>query len=533
MQEIEDRKSFHDYRTHTVKQRLFLDWLTKQGVFRNVKGTQITGCYGGAGWGGKSYVLRSAAWMMNFVLRSHGVWNPAGVITTSTYDMLMDRHVTNFAREFKGLGEVLNTQVEGYHVKWFGDGMGITRLRNAPSITDTRGHGASSKRGGQNDYGFVDESTEITYGQFDAFLYTVRPRDAGLPFLTVGAATNPDGIGHAWNKKVFHPAYRDVNHPYFTNRDPRTVLFVQALKTDNPAYAQMKSVIDANMEGIEDPEVRRARNNGDWDLYLTGRFSHFRCDSMRPEKNIHGFHWGEFYDRWGIPEELTPLVFMQNAQAFGFQIWTSLDYGTSANSVSAYLMWLVDAYGHSWYVGQLPMIGLQLPDQAEKIKEFESGMKIFRRIGDPASLGARASEEQSGLTRLDRFSRLGLVFHLGINDRVEGWATCDDVLYFKRNAEGVIEKGPKCRFLFAETRYGRMWGVPALITEIADLPRLKSNPEDVDPMGGKWHWADSWRYGQHTYRTALRRNQVRSDDFDASRRRSSNELTLHSLLVDF
>jgi hypothetical protein len=444
--------------------------------------------YGGAGWGGKSYWLRSASFELNMVLRDLGFPDSWGVLFTDTYENLKDRHIGKYVDEFRGIGTVQETQVRGLHVKFHGEGMGGVYLRNMATDADSR-QNKNTKRGAERRWALFDELTEFIYGQFTKGMYTVRPDVAGLPFVAVGAATNPDGIGHQWVKEVFVPQYRNPSHDFFRAFKADQLLYVQALKSDNPAYEEMRDIIDARMSMEEDEDIRRARDEGAWDLYASGRFPQFRL-------NIHPFEWAELFQLFGVPEDVLPRDFLMNSRAFGFETYTSLDYGTSPDSISAYIQHLVCPHDSLWSFRRLGMRGKVLEDQAELIHQAEEGLEIRRRIADPMLGGRVAEEGQRGLTRQAKFRKLGLSFHLGINDRVEGAATCEWLLSWKKDAEGRFVRRPRARFLREQA--DKVYGVPELIGEIPNLPRDPLNPEDVAKDGGIHHWYDAWRYMAHT-----------------------------------
>ena len=423
-------------------------------------------------------------------LRDRGFPNKWGILYCQTYDDLTDRHIMKFKEEFQGIGEVRETRDYGLHVRFHGEGLGGIYLRN---LVSTR-----TKRGAERAYALFDELTEISYQQFYHALYTIRPSGEALPYVAVGAATNPDGLGHLWVKSLFVPEFRDMGHIFFKHYSVKDVFYVQALKNDNPAYADNKEIIDSRLGMTEDEDIRRARDEGSWDLYASGRFSMFKANDYRrygmdPSVNVHGFYWEELYSRFGIPEEITPAELINNAEAFGFEIIGSLDYGTSPTSVSAYLEYLVDPNNNPWYFRQVGMVGMQLPDQAQKILAVQGNAVVKTRYADP-SIGGRAAEGQHRLTRQEDFRQRGVRFELAINDRVEGWSTCASMLHYEQR-DGQVVRAPRCRFLFPD---GNGYGVPALIEQIPNMPRDPMNAEDVAKMGGIWHWGDSWRYGLHT-----------------------------------
>lgn len=492
---------WRDKRTSTPKQCMFLDFLTQRGVYEKYPSLRTFtpfGFYGGAGWGGKSYTLRTACLEIALDLRERGLPNMWGGLYTLTFPDLVGRHLTKFAKEFQGIAAVKKTQIDGLHLKFFGEGLGGVYLSNIASSSDTRKN-TGSRRGVERSFGLIDESTEFSYDQFDTIKYQVRP-DRKMPYIAIGMASNPDGIGHGWNKSIFHPEHRDLAHPFFEGYTERDIMFVKARKEDNPSYEANKKIIEGIFASISDPDIRKARSEGDWDIYASGRFPVFRASQNKLKENIHGCTLDEFYAEVGIPTDVPFTAVLEHAEELGLILNATLDYGTSVDSMTAILLFLVDYKGRRWWVKEIKIVGLPLERQAEIIHSWIRDKK--RRLNvfycDPALLAPQA-EDFSGLSRINRFRDQGIILTPAINNRTEGWAACDTSLDYRKDIDGRLVKPPKSRFLFPCIVNGEAFGVPGIITQIPELPRDKGNPEDVDPMNGIWHWADCWRYGEFTY----------------------------------
>lgn len=489
-----DRRTWRQYRTCSPKQNLALDFLTKQGAFRNDTERDRYLLYGGAGWGGKSHLLRTAGLEIGLVLRNLGFPNQWLTLFTATFPDLEDRHIRKFDAELEGFGEIRRSQKHGLHFKFNGEGLGGVYLRNIGEIGKSR----KTKRGAESIGALIDESTEITYEQFSQqIMYQIRPGDLPIPFVPFLLATNPDGIGHLWNKKIFHPQYRDLDHPFFKSVSPKSVFFIQSLKSDNPAYLMQKEIIDARMAAIDDPDVRRARDEGAWDLYASGRFPVWK-------DSVHVFEDEDLLAFYQIPTSLSFEEFLNHCTEFGFRIYGSLDYGTSVDGCSAYYLHLEGPDQRVWTYAVLKMVGMGLEKQAETILKFEAGWApsgVYLRYCDPA-LAGKAAESDNKLSRVKRFAAEGVVFRLAFNDRVEGAGSVDFMLQYRRDPNTLIQ-----------TTYPR-WRVAKrcrdLIEEIPNLPRNPLNPEDVDPMNGIWHHYDSCRYFLHSRRrgSSINRNEI-------------------------
>lgn len=471
-------KGFREYRTYSRKHCIGSDFLTNRGPIFSKRPTKMPFLLiGGAGGGGKTYFNRSMAFELNMDLRNRGFPDAWGVIACDTYPNLRDRYIDKLKKEFQGLGEFANTQDRGYHFRFYGEGMGGVYLRNLDAGVK------EGRRGAEYDWGGGEEITDWNYEQFEKFIYTLRsPRP--LPYNARFFNCNPDGIGHQWVKELFVPEYRDLENPFFEIVSPENFLYVPMRLEDNALYEVLKDQLEANIALIRDPNKRRARRLGDWDIYGSGRFSMFR-------ESVHRFTWEDLFRWYGIPEGLTIERFLQTARQYGFEIYTSLDYGTSVNSISAYLFHLVGPDGRVWTFREEAMIGHEAEAQAKLILGFEKGIPVRSRIADPA-IGQRKQndKDKGGPTIEERFRRNKVSFLLGSNERVQGAATVAAALYFEENeATQQVTKAP-------------MWRIHTsckkLLTMIPGLPRDPLNPEDVFSNDGANHWYDSARYFLHT-----------------------------------
>lgn len=478
-------RTWREYRNYSPRQALWADFLTNQGVFAANPKRNPHGLYGGAMWGGKSHGLRSVSFEICMVLRDLGFPNQWGCLWCDTYPNLQQRHIVKYIEEFAGIGTVSETRDRGLHVKWHGQGLGGVYLRNVAD-QNSQSKGVGTGRGFEVSFGLADELTEFLRAQFGAMMYQVRSGRPDFPFFARGFGSNPDGQGHGWVKEMFIPEYINLEDDYIRKMGRESFFFVPALPSDNPAYDSMGDVVMANAAALDDEDIRRARETGDWDIYQNGRFSMWRRD-------LHTFTWSEFFFRFSIPEDMGPREFLENARTFGFELYASLDYGTSERSISAYLLHAVDPDGRPWTVAELGMSGMELEDQADAIKAFEKRLPITNRFADPSIGGKAQMSDQK--TRLERFRDCGLNFILGVRDRVEGASTIASLLYVKRDEFGCVVKEARWRVL-RETTDG--FGCPELIKQIPALPRDPHNPEDVHPRDGQNHWYDSARYFLHT-----------------------------------
>lgn len=476
--------SWRDYRGASDPQRISLDWIEKNGPFARDEGRNRLCLTGGAGGGGKSYNLRTAALDINLDLRDKGFPSTWGVLICQTYDELVGRHAGEIETEFKGIGTLRKTQSRGWHLRFHGEGLGGVYLRNAVTSNDAKNN-KKDKRGFGYQYTLADELTQFTREQFEKIFYNLRSGVA-LPYNAFLAGSNPDGLGHGWVKEMFVPEYRNNDDDWIKKIGAQSFFYVPIRVEENPNYEQDKEGWEARLWS-SDPDIYKARRFGDWDIYHGGRFGKIWNPS------VHVFLWPELLRAMGVLVGITPEEFLRDAERWGCEIYASLDYGTSDDSTSAYLLHIVDRNDRLWTFAELPMIGKELEVQAEMILNFERewGVTPVVRYCDPALMGAPA-ESKDGIARIVKFQENGVDFIPGNNGRIEGAASVASALYWqtaKTDAGLVWVRRPRAR-IHAACRN--------LVAQIPILPRDPSKPEDVHPMGGKWHWYDSYRYMVHT-----------------------------------
>lgn len=428
--------------------------------------------YGGAGFGGKSYGLRTATLELNGQLAKEGCPNQWGCLMTSTYEALKDRHLGKLRQEMGHLGRIQRTGIEGLRFKFNDPSLGGFYLRNADD--------PDKYRGGEWAWLLFDELTETERPDFDLILYPLRG-PTRLPFKAFGAASNPDGVGHGYVKGLW--IERDFSDEHELT-DPANFIFIPAKATDNPTF---DSTIEAKLRGNRDPLLVKARWEGSWDLNLGGRFPQF-------SRQVHVFDWPEFLAEYGCDgrRELVELISDPDL----FQLYGGFDYGTSEDSASGYHLHIVDWKRRVWTYDELYMQGVFLDDQASRVLREEAapnslgGERVdrspLRRYCDPALKG----RDDAGISRWRKFMERGVQFVLGNNDRVEGWATFDAFLFYERGPGGVLTHPPQWR-IHRSCRH--------LIRQLGSAPRDDRVMEDVSRKYTDDHALDAARYFLHSH----------------------------------
>jgi len=509
---------WRDRNTLFPQQRVFCDALTCRGPFASIydlktreNGTTFQTpevLYGGAGFGGKSRGLRAAAFELNYDLRERGFPGRWGVLVCKTYSDLMDRHARDLTREMGDLGRIRKTAMEGYFWQFYDPSLGGFYLRNIGSDPE-------QKRGAQFDWMLVDELTQLLKGEFDAVRYLLRSGD-NLPYLSFGAGTNPDGIGHGWVKRLWIDRdFSDIEHLIKAGVISKTDYhFIQAMAKHNPAPSPQ---IHATLMSNSDPMLVKSRWEGSWDLSFGTRFMQF-------SRKVHSFGWKEFEERYGVGTPYQKILKSERFQLFG-----SLDYGTAADSASAFYLHAVDEDRNVWTFNELYMQGTYLDNQAELIhsvlSQWDDRVKII--FADPAL----DQPDSDGISRLFKFRSRGVPLIPAINDRIEGWATLDEFLMYRRGDDAEALSQPKWR-IHEDCRQAQRF--------LLSAPRDEVRMEDVSRRFADDHAGDSLRYFFHSYFQGPARQKKQEGDYmarmikerkNAKRGKTNAEIVLRNMMT--
>lgn len=469
--------SWRKFRNATVKQCDAIDFLTCQGEYvgTNAKSRHRRLLYGGAGYGGKSHCIRTAAGEICGVLRDAGFPGQMGMILCRKYTDLADRQIIKIKKEFThdhNLGKVVTSRIEGMYFKFHDKSLGGFYLRNADN--------ADKYRGAEVSFVLVDELTEWLKADYDFITYPLRS-DSLLPFLAFMGASNPDGIGHGWVKEI----WIERNFESVPDIIPDSAFhFIQAFAQDNPTFTPE---VQALLEGFDDDMLVKSRWLGSWDLVAGLRFSRFN-------RKVHTFTWEQFEKFYDTGQTYEALLRDPDA----FHWFGSLDYGTDIDAASAFYLYAVDWNRVCWCVYEAWIRGKFLDEQAQvmhnAITERTPNQEVHRIYCDP-SLN---SVDSDGISRLSKFVAYGLPMAPGINDREEGWASIDEFLKYRLeegtryDAEGgpFFEYHPKLRF-HEDCVEARKFFLAA--------PRDDIKREDVSRKFKRDHGGDSIRYFVHSH----------------------------------
>lgn len=427
-----------------VKITELVDFTDKQNEAKDACFTHRYVLYGGARGGGKSYWLR---WMLVILLLywyfAKGIKHVTVGLFCKTYPELQDRQIRPMADSMPAwLGEIKETKKDGlcFFLRecW---GAGKIALRNLDQ-PDKYKSGEFAAIG-------IEELTLLP--SMDVFnILRGSLRWPGIAHTVVLSATNPDGVGNLWVRRLW--IERDFPDELKAQADQ--FIFVQALPTDNPHLDQQY------WEDLktQPEEIQRAWIDGDWYVFQGQVF-----------KFVQGKHVI-------TPFEL-PAHFIRR---------TGTDWGEAAPFCN---LWGAENpdNGRVYIYREIYQKGLTDSRQAELVRAYEEREKIAKRFADPSmwSKYKRSDDDPAQPTSTaDTYARHGIYLIKADNDRLNG----------KRKISKLLEPLPD--------------GQPGLLVFstctnlIRTLPSLTYDKiviEDVDTHGED-HAYDALRYLLTDYR---------------------------------
>lgn len=404
--------------------------------------------YGGAGGGGKSYLLRWAALLFPiYAYQCFGVKNVRVWLFCEDYPALRDRQLSKIRVEFPPfLGRMKDDRDLG--LVWLlpevlGGGFIAPRNLDKPE----KYHSVESAAA------FIDEFTQNkNAGEiFDEVRFRLRwpgfPREFVFPLV---AASNPGGPGH----QVAKDLWIDGNLPEELRGEEREFRFIQAFAQDN-RYLSPKYYRD--LLTLPEP-LRRAYAFGDWNTFAGQYFTEWRSAVHICKKFRIPHYWQRF-----------------TAEDWGFDApWCRLWFAVSPEG-------RVIAYREQYERGKLPEW------MAREGNRLSGGETIKYRVGDPAMWDeVGASHGRSGPSIAEQLQANGWPLQKADNQRVAGWQHVRYFLHHERDDAGNITTWPMFQVMEGTC--------PNLVRTLASLVHDKSNPEDVD-TNGEDHPGDTLRYG--------------------------------------
>lgn len=229
--------------------------------------------YGGAAYGGKSFILT----LLPIIRGLYKLRGFKGLVLRRTFPDLERENIRLSKEYFPQTGAVYNEAKHFWHWPAYGSYYDFGHIQHTK---DVRRYDSS-----QYNYVFYEE---LTHFEEMAYMYLVgsrvRPSSEGCNIAMARSGSNPGGIGQTF-------VYNRFVKPYETGgkiiRDSNTGLlrlFIQAFIEDNPAGLAFDPNYAQKLELLPEAE-KRAKKYGDWHAFKGSVFTTFRPIQFPGEPN--------------------------------------------------------------------------------------------------------------------------------------------------------------------------------------------------------------------------------------------------------
>lgn len=238
-------------------------------------------------------------------------------------------------------------------------------------------------RGLEYDWICIEELTQWPFLWWRKIMTSLRTKNKRIrPFFF--GSTNPGNIGHGWVKRLW------ILRQYIENENPADYGMTRAGIYDNPILMELDPEYLPSLLSLPEKE-RRARLEGDWDVFEGQYFSEWRHD-------IH------------VVRPFIPLTGVRRRII-------CLDYGYSPNPAAAYWLaqlnsGLVVCYREIY---ETKLRYDQLAAKCAALTTADEEVKLV--VADPS---VASKESESGNTFEDAFASHGFSVIGGNNKRIEG-----------------------------------------------------------------------------------------------------------------
>lgn len=320
----------------------------RQDDFLSIPDEVFEALYGGAAYGGKSFILTLLPLIRGFY-KYRGF---KGIILRRKFPDL-EREIIRLSKEYYPLtGAVYNEQKHTWEWKEYGSYMDFGHVQNS---ADIRNYDSA-----QYNYCAFDELTSFDEAPY---LYMVgsrvRPGSASINVAIVRNGTNPGGVGQTF---VYNRFVKPCEDGYKIIRDKKTGLsriFIPAFAEDNTAGMKYDPLYTQKLEILPEAE-KRAKKYGDWHAFEGSVFPEFRPIKF-PGEPDNALHVIEPFD---VPEWWPRIL--------------SIDWGKRA---MCHAMWAAISPDSRVYVyRERHWTGRDVPFWASEVKELSYGENIVHFI---------------------------------------------------------------------------------------------------------------------------------------------------------
>jgi hypothetical protein len=255
--------------------------------------TEATEClYGGAVYGGKSYLLRAASIHWCGIIKGLQCY-----LFRRQYPDLMSNHMEGPTSFRVMLADAMNKRqcriVDSRDIRfWNGSNIFLRHMHHESDLANYQGT--------EIHFLLMDELTHFQEVMYRFLRHRVRLGNFVVPdqyrfmFPRILCATNPGGVGHHWVKQTWMPAEEFGKRPSASaqfevwlapvSEGGMVRQFIPARAEDNPIGMANDPEYMNRLEGLGDPALILAMKEGDWDHVAGAMFT----DKWRDNRHIVG-----------------------------------------------------------------------------------------------------------------------------------------------------------------------------------------------------------------------------------------------------
>lgn len=334
----------------------------------------------------------------------------------------------------------------------------IMRFRYAETMAD-----ASRRYGGEYQKLLIDERQQIPPPVVDLLTTRLRSGNPSLPVLGIRSTFNPGDVGHLHLKERYVLATKMGTQTYdevvAEKSTGKRIRFIPA-----PLSAHVDPGYVGVLQGIPDPQLRRALLEGDWDALA-----------------------GQAFEEWRYDTHVMPAESLFVPKGAGVARAQGIDYGVTNPFVC---LWGAIVNDQVVIYREVDGTGMTPTEQAIAIRAAEADDergpgRPMRAALDPACFTPYPDAPRP--TRKDAppaksiasdYAAAGVPVHKAYNDRLGGKRLVHDALRARPDGHPGMVISSECR---------------NLIRTLPALMRDPKNPEDVK-KGDTDHWYDALRY---------------------------------------
>jgi hypothetical protein len=377
----------------------------RQSDFLEIPDDIYEALYGGAAYGGKSFILTLFPLIRGFY-KYRGF---KGIILRRKFPDL-EREIIRVSQEYyPSTGAIYNEQKHSWRWPEYGSYMDFGHCQHANDIKQYDGY--------QVNYCAYDELTHFEEGMYQYMVGSrVRPGSAGINVAIVRNATNPGGIGQTF---VYNRFVKPCEAGYKIIRDRKTNLdriFIPALPQDNPYGMQYDPKYLDKLEILSEAE-KRAKKYGDWHAFEGSVFPQFRPFRF-PNEPDNALHVVPYFD---IPSYWPRIL--------------SIDWGKRA---MCHAMWAAMSPDNRLYIyREKKWLGVDVPFWAAEVKELSYNENIVDFVMCGSAWQSRGTETVA--IQVERYS--GMSPRSSENtagSRVSGLSLVQDFLRWEQKPRHTI-----------------------------------------------------------------------------------------------